>query len=328
MTELIGMHPRGHYAAAMERPPQTHAPRDVAAEDAALAGPQMFDCAWLPGTPRLSERQCLVNQERAAAGGFPSFCVACPRGVEIKIRHPEGSGVTLKRFPELTFQPPAVAKEKVMAAVQLSEKEAGKILGPQRLAEIMSAPAAAPEEGESMAENLNQEAPRCKKHPEEPQIYSKKGFYIGRCKLDLDAIRSKKKPAGETPAPPRRAYRRRQPAAATPLPPETPTPATNNDWRGQFLAKFPAFNPAWSPEVQNKWLDGFGRLCDLFGAKSAGGGGVPDRQGEVGQPTRDLPQGEASTDPKSGAPALKRMKKGRWDKKSMSRTVAVDLGLA
>ncbi|MCX5888087.1 MAG: hypothetical protein NTY36_01380 [Deltaproteobacteria bacterium] len=50
-------------------------------------------------------------------------------------------------------------------------------------------------------------------------------------------------------------------------------PPGGNDWRNQLLAKFPIFDPAWSPEVQGKWLDGLSRLCEVFESKSAGGGG-------------------------------------------------------
>lgn len=84
--------------------------------------------------------------------------------------------------------PAAPAEKKDMSTVQVSEKEAGKILRPERLKEIMAAPGPASEEGEGVAENLSREAPRCPRHPEEPQVQSKPGgrnvrHYLGRCKI-------------------------------------------------------------------------------------------------------------------------------------------------
>lgn len=426
MTEAIGMYPRSHYPREMERRPQTQASGAAAAEAAALAGPAMFDCLRFPGATRISERQCLVNQERAAVGGFPSFCVACPEGAEIKARHPGGPPVKVKHLaldgrvnrpleiklareqagrPEPApavkheesvckisqVEKPVPAKEKDMATVHLSEKEAGKMLGPQRLAEILAAPAVkheesvceksqveipAPASSENEGKNMTKimtdsspdqdaggrdarptgegetspEAPRCKKHPEEPQMRSKKGFLMGRCLLCMAELKSSPNWRGTSPGPVARkralkVAKLRQVAASAPTE-EVKAAPPGDDWRISLLAKFPGFDPAWSPEVQGTWLEGFSRLCGLFEVKGppagtpAPRGGALDRpaqvenpchrpalpEGEVGRPTRDLPKVEASTDPKSGPPALKKPPKRRWDKKSMTPEVAKSLG--
>jgi hypothetical protein len=95
----------GWYAAAMDRPEKAPPARDLAAEAAALAAPGMFDCPKAPNKLRLSERQCLINQERAAAGGYPSWCLGCELGVEIKARHPEGPGERVRGYKEIDHRP-------------------------------------------------------------------------------------------------------------------------------------------------------------------------------------------------------------------------------
>lgn len=41
---------------------------------------------------------------------------------------------------------------------------------------------------------------------------------------------------------------------------EPPTPAGQLGWSQMLLSKFPTFDPAWSPDVQAKWFDSFGKL--------------------------------------------------------------------
>lgn len=40
----------------------------------------------------------------------------------------------------------------------------------------------------------------------------------------------------------------------------TPAEIVTMPWKQLLLSKFPSFDPAWSPEVQAKWFDGFHRL--------------------------------------------------------------------
>jgi hypothetical protein len=40
----------------------------------------------------------------------------------------------------------------------------------------------------------------------------------------------------------------------------TPMEMATMPWKQLLLSKFPSFDPAWSPEVQAKWFDGFHRL--------------------------------------------------------------------
>ena len=35
------------------------------------------------------------------------------------------------------------------------------------------------------------------------------------------------------------------------------------NWEEMFLAKFPAFNPEWTDEVQAKWVDTFTELMKM-----------------------------------------------------------------
>jgi hypothetical protein len=41
---------------------------------------------------------------------------------------------------------------------------------------------------------------------------------------------------------------------------DAPTPSGQMGWSQMLLSKFPTFDPAWSPEVQAKWFDSFGKL--------------------------------------------------------------------
>lgn len=53
-----------------------------------------------------------------------------------------------------------------------------------------------------------------------------------------------------------------------PQPTETPAARHNNGagaGEDPILAKFPAFDPAWSPEIQTKWFDAFEKLMKLKG---------------------------------------------------------------
>lgn len=43
-------------------------------------------------------------------------------------------------------------------------------------------------------------------------------------------------------------------------PDDTPSPAGQLGWSQMLLSKFPTFDPAWSPDVQAKWFDSFGKL--------------------------------------------------------------------
>ncbi|MCL4500844.1 MAG: hypothetical protein M1438_03185 [Deltaproteobacteria bacterium] len=319
------------FPAAMERQPRAGLPRDLAAEEAALRGPQMFDCTRFPGTARISERQCLINQERAAAGGFPSFCVDCPEGAEIKGRH-AGEDWTVKKAwnydagssrmvmkkkaeaPETAGETPAPPKEEknmteIMAGSPTSRtddlqvQEATAPPGPENEVMMMNTNPNSPEKPEQLSnDSLPPEAPRCKRHPEEPQVQiggsgPRAGQYIGRCQICM-------KEAGAVSAAKRKANNEdRKQAMAAPeekldLPviqamnPETKAALVEiaekftaspgviysaSDWRDMLLAKFPDFDPAWSPELQGKWLDSFNKLVNLFGEKIGWGARLNSR---------------------------------------------------
>lgn len=354
MDKLLGMHPRHNYPAALERRSRVFAPRDVALEAAALAGPAMFDCTRFPGATRLSERQCLINQERAAVGGFPSFCVNCPDGAEIKARHPEGSGAKVKPItldnridkakelklareqgrPDAAPAPePSSPPEPEKAPVMTSPLPTSRMKTELINTVVLPPGPICQNEGKDMTENMT--TPRCPKHPAEPQIVlsgKRAGQFMGACKLCMadrkanGAGRRKKVPpvAAEV-----------QPSAGQAALGEINNITPVEDLRLQLLDKFPALNPSWPPEVQGKWLDGFNKLLDLCGPKNAGGAfddPIPEVPGppvaaEVGRPYADLRQVEASNPPRSGAPALKKPKKRRWDKKTMTVEVARSLGL-
>ncbi len=45
------------------------------------------------------------------------------------------------------------------------------------------------------------------------------------------------------------------------------TPAKRESWEEKLLEKFPAFDPSWPEELQNKWFDGFDRLMGKRGGQ-------------------------------------------------------------
>jgi hypothetical protein len=154
---------------------------------AALAAPGMFDCTRFPLPARLSERQCLVNQERAQAGGYPSFCLNCPEGLAIKARHPEGAGVKLRPLAvDGSINKPLELKLAREAARQQAQKPAAppsQAVSENEEKNMTENMTEAPPPETSPGAEKHQEAPRCLKHPEEPQKQAHNGRYLGRCQI-------------------------------------------------------------------------------------------------------------------------------------------------
>ena len=176
------------------------------------------------------------------------------------------------------------------------------------------APAAVPAAAE------DRPAPRCPRHPENEQVRDKKGAYRGRCRLcfqeqqrrnivtkmaNIAARKAAAPPLGGVPDP------RNPPGTYGPTAPEHPMapmpalppmpPGAIVSGEASLLAKLPDFDSAWSPEMQIKWLEVFGKLIDGEQAgkpaplkqkaskQASKQGSHPDSGGRDAPPRRRLP---------------------------------------
>jgi hypothetical protein len=89
-------------------------------------------------------------------------------------------------------------------------------------------------------------------------------FFLGFCRYAGMEVKDApaNRPAARVTTPKGRPVRRTpKPPTVTPQPPPSPPPVPGNGTVVEkLLEKFPAFNPEWSAEVQEKWFDAFGKL--------------------------------------------------------------------